>query len=179
MEKSSGNSKRLQNVYTTRPDKLDTLKQETLKSILKDKNVDLEPTDMDSFKIKIFGNLCNLKCVMCNPHTSSKIAAEMKRHGEWSGNSIVNPSKKMDMDKFYADLKKVLPTTNQIEIVGGEPLLYPETYKFLNWIVENDLSKINSSTGVIYAGNPKILEKFCPGVYGTIKPIGICMIGSR
>ncbi len=141
MEKSSGNSKRLQNVYTTRPDKLDTLKQETLKSILKDKNVDLEPTDMDSFKIKIFGNLCNLKCVMCNPHTSSKIAAEMKRHGEWSGNSIVNPSKKMDMDKFYADLKKVLPTTNQIEIVGGEPLLYPETYKFLNWIVENDLSK--------------------------------------
>jgi 4-amino-4-deoxy-L-arabinose transferase-like glycosyltransferase len=45
--------------------------------------------------------------------------------------------------------------------------------------IENDLSKINSSTGVIYAGNPKILEKFCPGVYGTIKPIGICMIGSR
>ncbi len=45
--------------------------------------------------------------------------------------------------------------------------------------IENDLSKINSSTGVIYTGNPKILKKFCPGVYGTIKPIGICMIGLK
>ena len=141
MEKNSGNSKRLQNVYTTRPDKTNALKQETLRKILNDKNVNLEPTEMDAFKIKIFGNLCNLKCVMCNPFTSSKIAAEMKKYGEWSGPSIVNPSKKMNMQKFYNDLKKVLPTTNQIEIVGGEPFLYPETHELVNWIVENNLYK--------------------------------------
>ena len=45
--------------------------------------------------------------------------------------------------------------------------------------IENNLSMINSETGVIYTGNPKILEKFCPGIYGTIKPIGICMIGAK
>ncbi len=45
--------------------------------------------------------------------------------------------------------------------------------------IENNLSLINSDTGVIYTGNPKILKKFCPGIYGTIKPIGICMIGSK
>ena len=27
--------------------------------------------------------------------------------------------------------------------------------------------------------NPKILKKICPGVYGTITPIGYCMIGKR
>ena len=27
--------------------------------------------------------------------------------------------------------------------------------------------------------NPKILKKSCPGIYGTIKPIGICMIGAK
>ncbi len=45
--------------------------------------------------------------------------------------------------------------------------------------IENNLSLINSNTGVIYTGNPKILKKFCPGIYGTIKPIGICMIGAK
>ena len=45
--------------------------------------------------------------------------------------------------------------------------------------IENNLSVITSETGVVYTGNPKILKKFCPGVYGTIKPIGICMIGAK
>tara|TARA_B100001093_G_scaffold395817_1_gene382765 strand:+ start:2777 stop:4147 length:1371 start_codon:yes stop_codon:yes gene_type:complete len=45
--------------------------------------------------------------------------------------------------------------------------------------IEKNLSMINSETGVIYIGNPEILEKFCPGIYGTIKPIGICMIGAK
>ena len=47
------------------------------------------------------------------------------------------------------------------------------------YTIENNLSLIGPSTGVIYTGNPKILKQSCPGVYGTIKPIGICMIGSR
>ena len=49
------------------------------------------------------------------------------------------------------------------------------------WI--NDLkgktSIIKSEDGVIYTGNPKVLKKICPGIYGTIKPIGICMIGAK
>ena len=45
--------------------------------------------------------------------------------------------------------------------------------------IENKLDKVNTSGGVIYTGNPKILKKICPGIFGTIKPIGICMIGSQ
>ncbi len=45
--------------------------------------------------------------------------------------------------------------------------------------IEDNLSLITSDTGVVYTGNPKILKKFCPGIYGTIKPIGICMIGAK
>ena len=140
-EKNTGNSKRLQNLYTTRDDKVGVLKQSTLKNISENKDVNLTPTDMDSFKIKIFGNLCNLKCTMCNPNASSKIAAEFKKYGEWNKPAIINPSNHMDMNKFLNDLKIVLPTTNQIEIVGGEPFLYPETFELVNWIVENDLAK--------------------------------------
>ena len=35
------------------------------------------------------------------------------------------------------------------------------------------------SSGVIYTGNPSILKKVCPGVFGTIKPTGYCMIGAK
>ena len=40
-------------------------------------------------------------------------------------------------------------------------------------------AEIKEGEGVIYTGNPKILKKICPGVYGTIKPVGYCMIGKR
>ncbi len=75
--------------------------------------------------------------------------------------------------------------TNRISIVVGDEwyagnLSYhlksrPKWYN----TIENNLSLITSDTGVIYTGNPKILKKFCPGIYGTIKPIGICMIGTK
>jgi len=45
--------------------------------------------------------------------------------------------------------------------------------------LKNKTSEINSSEGVIYTGNPKILKKICPGVFGSIKPVGYCMIGKR
>ncbi len=38
---------------------------------------------------------------------------------------------------------------------------------------------IESNEGVIYAGNPQILKEVCPGVFGTIKPVGYCMIGQK
>ena len=44
---------------------------------------------------------------------------------------------------------------------------------------KNNISKIRVNEGVIYTGNPKVLKRFCPGVFGEIKPIGYCMIGQN
>ena len=74
--------------------------------------------------------------------------------------------------------------TNEIEIIVGDEwfggnLSYhlnsrPTWYKSLT-----NVKKENIKGGVVYAGNPVVLKKICPGVFGTIKPIGICMIGSK
>ena len=75
--------------------------------------------------------------------------------------------------------------TNNISIVVGDEWYAGNLSYHLRsrpiWFntIENNLSSINSNTGVIYTGNPDILKKFCPGIYGTIKPIGICMIGAK
>tara|TARA_Y100000591_G_scaffold323218_1_gene340696 strand:- start:1386 stop:2759 length:1374 start_codon:yes stop_codon:yes gene_type:complete len=49
------------------------------------------------------------------------------------------------------------------------------------WFIklEKDATKIDNNAGVIYTGNPQVLKKVCPGVYGTIKPVGYCMIGVK
>ena len=74
---------------------------------------------------------------------------------------------------------------NDIKIVVGDEwsagnLSYHLSSRPL-WInnLKNKTSTITSDQGVIYTGNPKILKKVCPGVFGEIKPVGYCMIGKR
>ena len=74
---------------------------------------------------------------------------------------------------------------NDIKIVIGDEwsagnLSYhlnsrPTWYNNLN----NKASLITENQGVIYIGNPKILKKICPGVFGEIRPVGYCMIGKK
>ena len=74
---------------------------------------------------------------------------------------------------------------NEIKIVVGDEWyagnLSYHLYSRPIWIndLKNKTSNITDDQGVIYTGNPKILKKICPGVYGTIKPVGYCMIGRR
>ena len=50
-----------------------------------------------------------------------------------------------------------------------------------SWILDlkDKASTLDINGGVIYAGNPQILKEICPGVFGTIKPVGYCMIGQK
>ena len=74
---------------------------------------------------------------------------------------------------------------NDIKIVVGDEWSAGNLSYHLSsrpiWIndLQNKMSLISNNEGVIYTGNPKILKKVCPGVFGTIKPIGYCMIGKR
>ena len=74
---------------------------------------------------------------------------------------------------------------NEIKIVIGDEWFAGNLSYHLNsrprWINElkGRTSKINSNEGVVYTGNPKVLKDICPGVYGSIKPVGYCMIGTR
>ncbi len=75
--------------------------------------------------------------------------------------------------------------TNEIKIVIGDEWFAGNLSYHLNsrptWIkdLNEKKSKIELTGGVIYAGNPTILKKVCPGVFGTIKPVGYCMIGKK
>ena len=73
---------------------------------------------------------------------------------------------------------------NEISIVVGDEWFGGNLSYHLNsrpkWFRNLDNVKdIDLKGGVIYVGNPKVLKQICPGIFGTIKPTGICMIGSK
>ena len=74
---------------------------------------------------------------------------------------------------------------NDIKIVVGDEWSAGNLSYHLNsrpkWInnLQDKASEIKDDQGVIYVGNPKILKKVCPGVFGKISPVGYCMIGKR
>ena len=103
--------------------------------------------------------------------------------------SITNENKRTDYPgkeiSYLVQTKWNENFENEISVVVGDEwvagnLSYhlssrPKWYNTL----DNNLKNIKKDAGFVYAGNPEVLKKICPGVYGTIKPIGFCMIGSR
>ena len=74
--------------------------------------------------------------------------------------------------------------SNKITIVVGDEWFGGNLSYHLDprpkWVSSlKKLNNIDTNGGVLYVGNPNILKKVCPGIYGTIRPIGICMIGTR
>ena len=74
---------------------------------------------------------------------------------------------------------------NEIKVVIGDEWFAGNLSYHLEsrpkWIIElrENSEILRNNDGVIYTGNPKVLKNICPGVYGTIKPVGYCMIGQR
>ena len=74
---------------------------------------------------------------------------------------------------------------NDIKIVIGDEWSAGNLSYHLNtrpvWFnsLKDKTSLITDDQGVIYTGNPTVLKKICPGIFGEIKPVGYCMIGRK
>ena len=91
------------------------------------------------------GNICNLKCRICNARSSSQWAIEniktdpgsetqwrrLLKDGAW-------PRKK---NKFFESLEDALPYVRFFEITGGEPLMIKEQFDVLRKCVEQGYAK--------------------------------------
>lgn len=93
------------------------------------------------------GNLCNLQCRMCGPHSSS---AWLK---DW--NAVKPDEEKMDdrrrielenydwieKDYLFEEFQKKLEFCEHLHFAGGEPLITPQMSRMLKYCIDNDYAK--------------------------------------
>jgi MoaA/NifB/PqqE/SkfB family radical SAM enzyme len=119
----------------------ESIMQRIERSIDNDYVVEEAPMYLD-FRL---GNLCNLKCRMCQPQNSSQIQKEYKRieaadpkagqfikdHFTW-GQFADHITPWQDDPEFLRQVEAWLPGVNKLYFTGGEPTLIERTY----WILE-------------------------------------------
>ena len=93
--------------------------------------VEVVPTILEIY----FNNTCNMACVYCGPHFSSKWAEENRRFGEFEQGRVKfgwQPKTNPDYERMLADFWRYLETNNNYkkiryyQILGGEPFYQPE-----------------------------------------------------
>lgn len=110
------------------------------------------PVDIRYIDLRL-GNLCNLKCRMCNPWASSMW---VKDWNEVVPTAKLDPPNPIDADTLafmnvmteWPDYKRtglnfqdIAHTVEEIYLTGGEPTLATSQYKLLDYCIEHDLAK--------------------------------------
>lgn len=130
-------------------------------------NMNINLTDMSYYNLdlKIFGNKCNLQCMMCGPEHCNLIAQNYFKLNKWNGPININPYNMIDHYNFYKEMDIILENTHTISLTGGEPTINKEFLEFLHYISNKKYAsklRINMNTNctIINMDIIKILEKF-------------------
>jgi MoaA/NifB/PqqE/SkfB family radical SAM enzyme len=101
-------------------------------------------SDLKSFDLTL-GNLCNLKCVMCNPGLSSQLLAEANLNpalkNRYSKNYIQKDFDWPKGDDFVDWCNDHLPQAIHIKFTGGEPFIIPWIQTVLDKIPDEQKKK--------------------------------------
>lgn len=106
------------------------------------------PVSIPYFDLRL-GNLCNLKCVMCSPHDSSSWIKDWKiQFPKYKSNMLIDDQgwdQKTDYtwyqkSSFLTSMKDQARYIKELYFAGGEPLLIPEHYNILRFMVDEGFS---------------------------------------
>lgn len=96
-----------------------------------------------------FGRTCNFACTYCGPPFSSKWEQEIKQHGAYDiFNHFYNPIKEEEVhynnnehnpyiEAFWKWFPEAYKHMHTFRITGGEPLLIKDTFKVIDFLIEN------------------------------------------
>ena len=111
-----------------------------------------------------FGNICNLRCNMCSPGSSSAWNTEVKQHA-----LELSKFRKPIDNKFFSwveavNIDEIIPNIYQhlitVTLLGGEPLFSPDGINFLEQLPANiELSVVTNGT-TLKDSSYRTLSKF-------------------
>lgn len=131
------------------------------------------PANIPYFDLRL-GNMCNLKCVMCSPHDSSSWIKDWKlQYPKYKNQDLIkdqnwNPDYDYTWYKkgsFIDSMKGQAHHIKELYFAGGEPLMIPEHYAILEFMVaeghaKNCILRYNSNGTEISERLLELWEKF-------------------
>jgi organic radical activating enzyme len=132
--------------------------------------------DIDPSYVEVsFGNVCNFKCSYCAPHISSQWMEEIERFGpyptsykfnnlEWikAQNQMPIPNNQENpyVEAFWNWFPEMYKNLKYFRITGGEPLLNKNTFKVLDYIIENPNPELEVAINTNMNPPKELLDKF-------------------
>ena len=107
--------------------------------------VEVTPTILEVY----FSNTCNLKCIYCGPHFSSKINQENLQHGLFDKNGVKIQSYSIPeefsaaTDKMFEWLEHNIHHLRKLLVLGGEPFIQKQTQRLLNFLEGRHLPNLD------------------------------------
>ena len=107
---------------------------------------DLEAVDVTPRQLEVYwGNTCQQSCIYCGAHYSSTIQQEEKRFGEFEQDGVrikdwwkKNPNIEQHTELLFKWFEKNLHSLHKIFVMGGEPFLQKETFRFIEFLEKGD-----------------------------------------
>jgi MoaA/NifB/PqqE/SkfB family radical SAM enzyme len=151
------------------------------RSINNDYFVDTPPMYLD-FRL---GNMCNLKCRMCQPQNSSQIQKEYKKIEDadpkkaqfikdnftW-GQFVDNLTPWQDDPEFLRQVEEWLPGVNKLYFTGGEPTIIERVYWIMEKCVEMGISK---NIDLVFNSNMTNVQKRFIDLVEQFKSVLMCV----
>jgi molybdenum cofactor biosynthesis enzyme MoaA len=117
----------------------------SLEQLVQDTTVDGTVPPVIRYLDLRLGHTCNLKCVMCTPHDSSRWVQDHSKLVEKTKSKIVLQQIKWDKQTFdnqwyekpelWEEIFLQIPNIQQLYFAGGEPLMIKEHRRFLEEII--------------------------------------------
>ncbi len=125
------------------------------------------------------GNLCNLKCRMCNPWNSSQIAKEhaslnetnsgyaevwKKTFGVFPAQVVSDNQKWFDDDIMWDQVISLVPHLKKVYMTGGEPTLIKNNFRFMQECIDQGRTDLllffNTNCTNVNSTFTKLLSQF-------------------
>jgi len=122
-----------------------------------------------------FSNACNFKCSYCSPEVSSQWMDEIKKYGpyptttkfnnlEWLKDQNKMPILEREynpyVEAFWKWWPEIYPKLEVLRITGGEPLLTKNTFKVLEYVLENPRPELELNINSNLCVPDKIFDSF-------------------
>lgn len=122
-----------------------------------------------------FSSVCNFKCSYCSPHLSNSWQKEIEEYGPYPTvvpHNSVDYFKQVGMmpipvreenpyvETFWKLWPEWYPKIKHFRMTGGEPLMDKNTYRVLDYIIENPKGDLNLALTSNFCPDTRMMTKF-------------------